>query len=131
MAGPFIRCRTTALESPRNIKRRPSRFSTVWIPRAARERDWDWLLPSEFSNARTGKFGSNPNPTEAALFLFRCPQNSYMRHGAKMTKEVTILIAEDDAGHARLIEKNLFRADLHNPMRRFENGQQVIDFFFG
>jgi len=48
-----------------------------------------------------------------------------------MTKEVTILIAEDDAGHARLIEKNLFRADLHNPIRRFENGQQVIDFFFG
>jgi CheY-like chemotaxis protein len=47
-----------------------------------------------------------------------------------MTNEVTILIAEDDAGHARLIEKNLSRAGLSNPIMRFENGQQVIDFFF-
>ena len=48
-----------------------------------------------------------------------------------MTREVVILIADDDAGHARLIEKNLSRAGLHNPMQRFENGQQVLDFFFG
>ena len=48
-----------------------------------------------------------------------------------MTKEVVILIAEDDAGHARLIEKNLARAGLHNPIRRFEDGQQVLDFLFG
>ena len=47
-----------------------------------------------------------------------------------MTKEVTILVADDDDGHARLIEKNLARGGLHNPIRRFENGQQVIDFFF-
>lgn len=47
-----------------------------------------------------------------------------------MTKEVIILIADDDAGHARLIEKNLARAGLHNPIERFENGQQVLDFFF-
>jgi CheY-like chemotaxis protein len=47
-----------------------------------------------------------------------------------MTKEVTILVADDDAGHARLIEKNLVRAGLHNPIQRFENGQQVLDFFF-
>ena len=46
----------------------------------------------------------------------------------KMTKEVVILIAEDDAGHARLIEKNLTRAGLRNPIRRFENGQEVLDF---
>jgi CheY-like chemotaxis protein len=48
-----------------------------------------------------------------------------------MTKEVEILIADDDAGHVRLIEKNLGRAGLHNTMQRFENGQQVLDFFFG
>ena len=47
-----------------------------------------------------------------------------------MTKEVTILIAEDDDGHARLIEKNLSRAGLHNPIERFENGQQILDFLF-
>ena len=47
------------------------------------------------------------------------------------TKEVTILIADDDAGHARLIEKNLERAGLHNPTRRFENGQEALDYLFG
>lgn len=48
-----------------------------------------------------------------------------------MTKEVVILIADDDAGHIRLIEKNLSRAGLHNPTQRFDDGQQVLDFFFG
>src|SRR5512142_786887 len=47
-----------------------------------------------------------------------------------MTREVIILIAEDDAGHARLIEKNLSRAGLHNPIERFSNGQQILDFLF-
>jgi CheY-like chemotaxis protein len=46
------------------------------------------------------------------------------------TREVVILIAEDDAGHARLIEKNLARAGLHNPIERFSNGQAILDFLF-
>jgi len=50
---------------------------------------------------------------------------------SNMTKEVIVLIADDDAGHARLIEKNLSRAGLSNPIQRFENGQQVLDFCFG
>jgi CheY-like chemotaxis protein len=45
-----------------------------------------------------------------------------------MTREVVILIVDDDAGHARLIEKNLRRAGLHNPLIRFENGQEILDF---
>jgi len=45
-----------------------------------------------------------------------------------VTKEVIILIADDDPGHVRLIEKNLSRAGLHNPIERFENGQQILDF---
>ena len=46
------------------------------------------------------------------------------------TREVVILIAEDDAGHARLIEKNISRAGLHNKIERFANGQAVLDFLF-
>ncbi len=45
-------------------------------------------------------------------------------------REVVILVAEDDAGHARLIEKNLTRAGLHNSIVRFDNGQAVLDFLF-
>ena len=44
--------------------------------------------------------------------------------------QVVILIAEDDDGHARLIEKNLRRGGLVNEMVRFSDGQQVIDFLF-
>ena len=47
-----------------------------------------------------------------------------------MRKEVVILIADDDPGHARLIEKNLERAGLHNDVLRFEDGQQILDFLF-
>lgn len=47
-----------------------------------------------------------------------------------MEKEVTILIAEDDDGHAALIRKNLQRAGIHNELVRFTDGQEVIDFLF-
>jgi Response regulator containing CheY-like receiver, AAA-type ATPase, and DNA-binding domains len=48
-----------------------------------------------------------------------------------MTKEVVILVADDDPGHVRLVQKNLGRAGLRNPVKHFEDGQQVLDFFFG
>jgi CheY-like chemotaxis protein len=48
-----------------------------------------------------------------------------------MTKEFTILIADDDAGHVRLIERNLQRAGLRHPIQRFGNGQAILDFLFG
>jgi CheY-like chemotaxis protein len=47
------------------------------------------------------------------------------------TDEVTILLAEDDPGHARLIEKNLHRANITNDIVYAENGQQALDYLFG
>jgi CheY-like chemotaxis protein len=49
---------------------------------------------------------------------------------AFMTKEMVILVADDDEGHARLIEMNLHRAGLHNAIQRFVNGQDILDFLF-
>lgn len=43
---------------------------------------------------------------------------------------VTILLVEDDSGHARLIEKNLRRANLTNQIMHLSDGQQAIDYLF-
>ncbi|MDX9981602.1 MAG: response regulator [Lentisphaeria bacterium] len=47
-----------------------------------------------------------------------------------MNKEVVILVAEDDEGHAGLIRKNLARAGIANPILHFKDGQEVLDFLF-
>lgn len=46
-------------------------------------------------------------------------------------KRVTILIAEDDDGHAELIEENLRDSGLKNAIIRFRDGQEALDFLFG
>jgi len=43
----------------------------------------------------------------------------------------TILITEDDDGHAFLIEDNLRRAGIAAPFLRFSDGQEALDFLFG
>ena len=45
-------------------------------------------------------------------------------------KSVTILLVEDDPGHARLIEKNLRRALIYNELVHVEDGRQAVDFIF-
>ena len=45
-------------------------------------------------------------------------------------RPVTILLVEDDPGHARLIEKNLQRANITNPIVKLDDGQKAVDFLF-
>lgn len=51
-----------------------------------------------------------------------------MENGLK--REVTILIAEDDDGHAELIMDNLLESGLRNPLIRFRDGREALDFLF-
>lgn len=44
--------------------------------------------------------------------------------------QVTILLAEDDPGHARLIEKNLRRSGITNTIVTVGDGQQAVDYLF-
>ncbi|HEY4199604.1 MAG TPA: response regulator [Devosiaceae bacterium] len=44
---------------------------------------------------------------------------------------VTIIMIEDDEGHARLIEKNIRRAGVNNQIIPFTNGTAALDFLFG
>ncbi len=46
-------------------------------------------------------------------------------------QEVTILLVEDDPGHARLIEKNLRRASIMNEISLVSDGQRALDYLFG
>ncbi len=50
---------------------------------------------------------------------------------ANLHRDVTILLAEDDAGHADLIQRNLRRAGIVNPVRHFSDGQKVLEFLLG
>ncbi len=43
---------------------------------------------------------------------------------------VTILLVEDDPGHALLIEKNLRRAGIANRILKLDTGQKAVDFLF-
>ena len=46
------------------------------------------------------------------------------------SQAVTIVMIEDDEGHARLIEKNLRRAGINNAVRHFVNGSSALDYLF-
>jgi len=46
------------------------------------------------------------------------------------THDVTILLVEDDTGHARLIEKNLRRSGIINHITTVGDGRQAIDYLF-
>jgi CheY-like chemotaxis protein len=44
-------------------------------------------------------------------------------------QKVTIIMIEDDLGHATLIEKNLRRAGIMNEITHIDNGRKALDFF--
>ena len=46
-------------------------------------------------------------------------------------REVTIVMVEDDEGHARLIEKNVRRAGVNNQIIPFTDGTSALDFLLG
>ena len=46
------------------------------------------------------------------------------------TQPVTIVMIEDDEGHARLIEKNIRRAGINNEIRHFLDGGTALKFLY-
>ena len=48
-----------------------------------------------------------------------------------MKKDVVILVAEDDEGHAELIRRNLARSGIVNEILHFKDGQEILDFLLG
>ncbi len=48
-----------------------------------------------------------------------------------MSNPVTIIMVEDDEGHARLIERNIRRSGVNNEIVPFTNGTAAVDYLFG
>ena len=46
-------------------------------------------------------------------------------------RPVSIVMIEDDEGHARLIERNIRRAGVNNEIKSFRNGTEGLDFLLG
>jgi CheY-like chemotaxis protein len=44
---------------------------------------------------------------------------------------VTILVVEDDPGHARLIERNLRYSNIANEIVKLNDGRRALDYLFG
>jgi CheY-like chemotaxis protein len=47
------------------------------------------------------------------------------------TSPVTIIMIEDDEGHARLIERNIRRSGVNNEIIPFSNGTEAVTYLFG
>jgi len=48
-----------------------------------------------------------------------------------MSTPVTIIMIEDDDGHARLIERNIRRSGVNNDIIPFTNGTAAVNYLFG
>jgi len=48
-----------------------------------------------------------------------------------MSNPVTIIMIEDDEGHARLIERNIRRSGVNNDIMPFSNGTAAVNYLFG
>jgi len=47
-----------------------------------------------------------------------------------VSTSVKIVMVEDDHGHAKLIEKNIRRANISNDIIHFDHGQPALDYLF-
>ena len=57
--------------------------------------------------------------------------NCRRRGNMEAKEQLTILIAEDDDGHARLIQRGFAEAGAQAPVIRFKDGQEAWDFISG
>ncbi|QBQ97514.1 response regulator [Paraburkholderia pallida] len=78
------------------------------------------------AGAKTGEnAGAQPNPFPCGLSAGLPAEPVDTGH------RVSIVLVEDDDGHATLVERNLRRSGVSNGFLRFRDGQEALDYFFG
>jgi len=70
------------------------------------------------------------NNNEILIKMTKSDEENIKQGANGMNKDVIILVAEDDEGHAGLIKKNLARAGIVNTILHFKDGQEIHDFLF-
>jgi CheY-like chemotaxis protein len=78
-----------------------------------------------------GASGVNPNSEPARRLPSPSPTILKQEPNMHEMCQVTILLVEDNPGHARLIEKNLRRSNVTSEIQIASDGQQALDFLFG
>ena len=68
-----------------------------------------------------------PRPTDDSGKALAAPKTHLLD---ALKNPLTILIAEDDEGHAYLVQENLRRAGLKNPIEHFTDGEEILNFLF-
>src|ERR1700752_4493473 len=72
------------------------------------------------------------NSITAAPSPSRCRSSGTQASGTpEMTNPVTIIMVEDDEGHARLIERNIRRSGVNNEIVPFTDGTSAVNYLFG
>jgi CheY-like chemotaxis protein len=49
---------------------------------------------------------------------------------AQLAEEIIFLLAEDNDGYADLTQAHLHKAGVHNPLKRFHTGEEMVNFLF-
>ena len=70
---------------------------------------------------------------QGSTFTITLPINwpASNRNTRDMSNPVTIIMIEDDEGHARLIERNIRRSGVNNEIMPFTNGTAALNYLFG
>src|SRR5215813_778316 len=71
------------------------------------------------------------NSITAAPSRSRCRSTGTQAGTPAMTNPVTIIMVEDDEGHARLIERNIRRSGVNNEIKPFTDGTSAVNYLFG
>ena len=81
------------------------------------------MKESENAQEETGEnAGAQPDPFQGGVRAGLPPEPG---------QRVSIVLIEDDDGHATLVERNLRRSGVSNGFLRFRDGQEALDYFFG
>src|SRR5712692_8390335 len=119
---------TTDVALPRRISPKSSSPSAALVGRTCLVKAWAWPMCICSCGGMGARSGATPRWGWAPRLPLPLPISSQKERRMPAEPSVTILLVEDDPGHARLIERNLRRAHITNEIVTLGDGQQAVDY---